>query len=350
MSIFLPNSTIKVVDRTLPELVFKKDVRRLKIIYFCWLLKDIGVDWFEINSDILDIMGKLPVGLDFVYRIRNQEDVQKCILNEVEECLVSINMLSREDLLVSLNRHGINIQLEYPANTFEELEKLILLRDMIPFQYLSEIRVTGLNAFPSEHWAERLWEAAKQLDIHVSICPQNKNYSATAVCLEGMLNHFDRIVVSFMGYGRNMGYSALEEVLMAAGIIMKQHAKADLKKLPEIADLFSILSGVKVPSNKAVIGPEIFMYQSGIHADGIEKNPITYEPYDPRIVGQERKLTVGKHSGRKAVQKKMKELGIHCDLDSASDLLDSIRKKSIEYKRDLFDYELMEICRNRMIN
>ena len=77
----------------------------------------------------------------------------------------------------------------------------------------------------------------------------------------------------------------------------------------------------------------------------IEKT-ITYEPYEPSMVGLNRELTIGKHSGKRAVQKKLKELGIACKVEDAARLLKTIREKSIQCKRDLLDEEILDIYRN----
>lgn len=351
MSINLSKPTkVKVVDRTLPELVWKKSgVKRLEIIYFCWLLKDIGVDLFEVDWGILDTIGKLPTGLDFVCRIRNEEDAVKCVKNNIKECIITEDMLKRNELFDVLRKRSVKIQLECYIEKVKEIEDLKQLKASSNFGLVNEIRITGLNAVSSVQWTDKVIEAGEALGVNMSICPQNRYFNATAMCLEGIMNNINSITLSFMGYGREPGYAALEEVLVAAKVLINQDMKIDLNGLPEMTRFFSRLTGINVPESKAVVGKGIFKYQSGIHADGIEKDPSTYEPFDPSIVGQERRLTVGKHSGRRAVQKKLKELGIKCRIDEAADILNCIRQKSIEYKRDLFDSELIDIYKNRLV-
>ncbi len=57
----------------------------------------------------------------------------------------------------------------------------------------------------------------------------------------------------------------------------------------------------KLPNNKPVIGKDVFKYESGVHVAGIQKNPATYEPFKPELVGLERKLALGKHSGKNSI-------------------------------------------------
>ncbi|MFZ5986547.1 MAG: homocitrate synthase/isopropylmalate synthase family protein [Bacillota bacterium] len=345
------NRRVKIVDRTLPEMFSNRSsVRRLEIIYFCWLLKDMGVDFFEVDSNILDLIGKLPSGLDFSYRIKNEKDVDRCIKNKINEVVVPLDFLKRYNLLNNLKSRNVNIVLEYQIERLKEFDALKYLKDFDSFGFIKEIRITGLNTVSSFLWVDKVLEIEQLLNVSINVCPKNRYAGATALCLEAIMNNISSITVSFLGYGKEWGFAALEEVLMAVKILVKPDMKMDFSNLPEMTRFFSRITGNDIPESKAVAGKGIFKYQSGIHADGIEKNPLTYEPFDPSIVGQIRKLTIGKHSGRRAVQKKLKELGIKCKIEEAANILEHIREKSSECKRDLFDYEVIDIYKSRYLS
>ena len=72
----------------------------------------------------------------------------------------------------------------------------------------------------------------------------------------------------------------------------------------------SYLTGFAVQPNKAIVGRNAFAHESGIHQDGVLKNPLTYEIMTPQSVGLSgSRLSVGKLSGRRGLQGKLKELG-----------------------------------------
>ena len=74
---------------------------------------------------------------------------------------------------------------------------------------------------------------------------------------------------------------------------------------------WSRYSGIPIPKNKAVVGGNAFSHESGIHQDGVLKNPLTYEIITPELVGvKSNSLPLGKLSGRHAFVEKLHELGL----------------------------------------
>jgi 2-isopropylmalate synthase len=72
----------------------------------------------------------------------------------------------------------------------------------------------------------------------------------------------------------------------------------------------SYLTGFLVQPNKAIVGRNAFAHESGIHQDGVLKNPLTYEIMTPQSVGLSgSRISVGKLSGRRGLQGKLRELG-----------------------------------------
>ena len=87
----------------------------------------------------------------------------------------------------------------------------------------------------------------------------------------------------------------------------------------------------------------MFAHESGIHADGAIKNPLTYEAFDPQEIGLVRQIIVGKHSGTSTLQKKFQEFNINLSKEMGNKLLERVRKSSVELKRSLFDKELVQL-------
>ena len=72
------------------------------------------------------------------------------------------------------------------------------------------------------------------------------------------------------------------------------------EQLTAASRLVSYLTGFAIQPNKAIVGGNAFAHESGIHQDGVIKNPLTYEIMTPQSVGLAgSQLTIGKLSGRR---------------------------------------------------
>jgi 2-isopropylmalate synthase len=144
-------------------------------------------------------------------------------------------------------------------------------------------------------------------DLGMAVANSLAAIEAGATRIEGTIN----------GIGERAGNAALEEV---AAALMVRHDFYDttdninLKKTKETSDMISSYAKMAVPRNKAVVGDNAFAHESGIHQDGMLKNPNTYEILTPESVGAKgTSLPLGKLSGSHAVMVKLNEMGYHVD-------------------------------------
>lgn len=169
---------------------------------------------------------------------------------------------------------------------------------------------------------------------------------ATANAIAGIMGGATHVGLTVNGLGERAGNAALEEVLMALMFVYNYTGEVDTKMFREVSEYVSRASGRILPSWKAIVGDNMFKHESGIHADGAVKNPKNYEAFDPNIVGLERQIVIGKHSGRAGIVNKFKEYGIELDEKISQDVLDIVRAKSVRLKRSLFDKEIVQIYKD----
>ena len=116
------------------------------------------------------------------------------------------------------------------------------------------------------------------------------------------------------GIGERAGNASLEEIVMAIkvrGDILPYRTGIKTEYLTDVSKLVSDASGFVVQPNKAVVGANTFAHEAGIHQHGVIQNRNTYEIMDPDEVGANgSQLVMGKHSGRHAFRKKLKDLGL----------------------------------------
>ena len=166
---------------------------------------------------------------------------------------------------------------------------------------------------------------------------------ATANALAGIRGGATYVNTTVNGLGERAGNSALEEVVMALKYLDGHDIGIDTTRLRELSEYASQASSRFLPTWKAIVGDQIFTHESGIHADGVLKNPQNYEAFPPEAVGLTRQLIIGKHSGRAAVVHKFHEFNINLTRQQAATILERARSMSVELKRPLFDKELVYI-------
>jgi homocitrate synthase NifV len=150
------------------------------------------------------------------------------------------------------------------------------------------------------------------------------------------------VAASIGGLGERTGNSPLEEVVMALRHLYGVDLGIETRRFREVSEYVAMASQRAIPIWKAIVGSNVFAHESGIHTDGILKNPSNYEAFSPEEVGLQRQIIIGKHSGSKALIHKFNvEFGIELDADTASRLLERVRATAVELKRLLFDKELM---------
>ncbi|KAJ2957414.1 hypothetical protein NQZ79_g6860 [Umbelopsis isabellina] len=136
---------------------------------------------------------------------------------------------------------------------------------------------------------------------------------ATANTLAGIQNGARQVEVTINGIGERAGNTAMEEVVMAVHThpnYFPVYHTINTQLFFRTSQMVQSLSGMMVQPNKAIVGRNAFLHESGIHQDGVLKNKTTYEIITPESVGvTDIALVLGKHSGRNAFRERCKELG-----------------------------------------
>ncbi len=181
------------------------------------------------------------------------------------------------------------------------------------------------------------------LMIPVEIHTHNDFGLATANALSGIKAGALSVNTTVNGLGERAGNAALEEVVMAMKRIHNVDLGIETPKLLELSRLVASASGSSVPPWKAIVGDNTFAHESGIHAHGVLQNPITYEPFAPEEVGWERRLVLGKHSGRHLISNLLQQHGISLNSEETTSILDAVRQQSVQKKRSLTTQELLNL-------
>jgi len=158
---------------------------------------------------------------------------------------------------------------------------------------------------------------------------------ATANTLAGIRAGARQVEVTINGIGERAGNTSLEEIVMTLFTRRDQMTLDSGIKTQEIyptSRLISMITGIVVQPNKAIVGANAFAHEAGIHQDGVLKNPMTYEIMSPDTVGLSgNRMVIGKHSGRHAFQDKLRQMGYELSREDLNALF--VKFKQLADKR-----------------
>jgi homocitrate synthase NifV len=181
----------------------------------------------------------------------------------------------------------------------------------------------------------------KNLGENIEFCPVNSFHCATALAAEWAINGMgNKVVSSFGGIGN---LAATEELVMILRMNGLRKAEKTYKFLPEMTKLFCKITGKNARQNKPIIGKRIFNVESGIHVDGILKSPECYEPFQPEIVGQKRKIVLGKQSGKASIKAMFSELNMQCAEKHIPHILEKVKARALAKNGAVTKREFAEI-------
>lgn len=182
-------------------------------------------------------------------------------------------------------------------------------------------------------------------DVVISVHCHDDLGLAVANSLAGIEAGARQVEVAINGIGERAGNAALEEVAVALTARQDHWGLTHELNLGEVyatSQLVSKMTGMMIQPNKAIVGANAFSHESGIHQDGMLKDPRTYEFLDAGALGQGSRLVLGKHSGRHALRDRLEKMGIAYNTEDLRRMQPRI-KALAEVKRFIDDRELFGI-------
>ena len=177
-----------------------------------------------------------------------------------------------------------------------------------------------------------------KIDIHC----HNDYGLALANAMAGIRAGADCIHTTVNGLGERVGIPDLAETILSFHNL-QQVQKFNLQPLMELAGYLEKTSGFLLAPNKPITGQNAFSHKSGVHTNGVLKDPRTYEPFDPSILGRERKIVIDKYTGKSAVAARLNEYGIEVSPAELEVIVNRIKNIG-EQRKQLFDADILEIA------
>ena len=164
---------------------------------------------------------------------------------------------------------------------------------------------------------------------------------ALANAMAGIRAGADCIHTTVNGLGERTGIPDLAETIIAYHNLEKVE-KYNIQPLMDLSAYLEKVSGFFLAPNKPITGQNAFTHKSGVHTNGILKDPHTYEPFDPSVVGRERKIVIDKYTGKSAVKSRLDEYGIKVSAAELEVIVTHIKNLG-DQRKQLFDTDIIDI-------
>ena len=136
---------------------------------------------------------------------------------------------------------------------------------------------------------------------------------ATANTLAAIENGARQAEVTINGIGERAGNTSMEELVMTLNTrptYLPVTTGIETTRIYRVSRLVSMITGLMVQPNKAIVGANAFAHEAGIHQHGVLQNPMTYEIMKPETIGlTTSRMVMVKHSGKHALHKHLQNIG-----------------------------------------
>jgi 2-isopropylmalate synthase len=179
-------------------------------------------------------------------------------------------------------------------------------------------------------------------DTVFSVHNHNDRGLAVANTIEGIYAGARQIEVTVNGIGERAGNTALEEMVESIRNMPEFYHNVNPKLIRKTSEMCSRFTGVRPQPNKAIVGKNAYSHESGIHQNGMAKNPENYQHVPPEIYGYRSKQTFGPRSGSTALMIRYSQLGYRFSSVMAEIIFKEF-KRLADTKKKITDKDLLEI-------
>ncbi len=350
---------ISMIDYTINEIMrlgvtASSDIKAMLSVLNKYALEfaDISLDNYEKN--------KTHISEEDLHEFRcvtacNIQEINRAKEAGFSKIRINVSADSAGSVLTSLNAvlqkvydKGLDLYLsidnilEFPAEEAEKVYPLVL-KYKLKRLVLGDMKAS-LEPFTTY---DRLLVLKKKAVCPLEYMACNDYGLATANTLSAIRAGISFVAAAVGGIGCPR-MAAMEEVLMSVRHLWKEDRVPEGRSMA--ADCAGILdkAGIILPGEKAVIGKCVFAHESGIHVDGIVKNPELYEVIKPEEVGLSRILVIGKYSGTASLIQKFRQFHMELSQENARILLDAVRDTANSQKGPLTDVQLKTLYVSQM--
>lgn len=150
----------------------------------------------------------------------------------------------------------------------------------------------------------------------VGVHTHNDAGMAAANAIEAVRAGAMHVQGTINGFGERTGNCDLITVLPALQLKMAHETAVDLTGLREMANFAYEMADIRPNTKAPYVGASAFAHKAGMHVNGVQKTPKSFEHIEPQQVGNDRRVLVSELSGASNVLMKASEMGFDVDKNS----------------------------------
>jgi D-citramalate synthase len=289
-----------------------------------------------------DIDAVLKTGAVGVHLVIPSSDLHlKYKLKKTREDILKVT----EDTTQYAKDHGLKVELSAEDATRSDLDFLTqMFRAGVAAGADRLCPCDTVGVLIPERTSELFSELKKRIsDVPLSVHCHDDFGLAVANSIIALKSGADQAHVTMNGLGERAGNASLEELAVVLKAQYKLNLAIKTELLYETSLLVSRITDFPLQPNKAIVGENAFVHESGMHTHGILSNPATYEPFNPDMIGRTRRIASGKHSGSTGIRASLMEMGFDPNDEQLREIFQRVKSIGDKGKR-VADADLQAIA------
>ena len=310
------------------------------------IVKDIANE--GLNADILaltrlrkeeiDLAAECDVDMALVFIASSDIHIKYKLKFDCEELITCV-----ADVLDHAKSYDMKLNFSTEDSTRTKLERLYEFYDVAIQTGVDRIGITDtVGCIMPEGLQYLVKNIVTRYKVPVAIHLHNDFGLSLPNALAGVASGANAVAVTVGGIGERAGNVPLEQFVIALKVLYDYDMKIDTTGLKELAEMVYNFAGLKIMPHQPLIGENVFAHESGMHIAAILNQPVTYECIPPELVGQTRRLLMGKHSGGTFIKKRLEERNIKATPKEIAIILQEIKILG-EFKGKVAEEEFWEI-------
>ncbi len=292
----------------------------------------------RLRREEIDLAAECDVDMALVFIASSNIHIKYKLKYKCEELLVCV-----EEVLDHAKSYDLKINFSTEDSTRTELGRLVEFYSTAVKNGVDRIGITDtVGCIMPEGLSYLVKQVKNKFKMDVAIHLHNDFGLALPNALAGVSAGANAVAVTVGGIGERAGNVSLEQFVIAMKVLYNYDLKIDTTGFKELAELVHKAANLKIAPHQPIIGDNVFSHESGMHIAAILNQPFTYECIPPDLVGQSRRLLMGKHTGSTFIKKRLEERKIKATPKEIEIILQEIKVLG-EFKGKVTEEEFWNI-------